>query len=215
MNPKHKRRSCFLKLTALAIACWIVASRLTSWTAVQAAEPPKAARQASDAKQASPAAVEIANSEIIPRAEETVKSLQKIRSEVAADSRVSLIQKDFAAFAEKSDRRRESEAETISKSISVQRLKEIQREWSLEQSQLDDWEQALARRSQILAAREKEVDQIIESWRATQATVGKEVSVQSCLGATSERGFTGSPNHTPGDPRTNDKTAEAAKSGSR
>jgi hypothetical protein len=111
MNPKHKRRSCFLKLTAFAIACWIVASRLTSWTAVQAAEPPKAPRQASEAKQPPPAAVAIANSEIIPRAEETVKSLQKIRSEVAADSRLSSIQKDFAAFAEKSDRRRESEAE--------------------------------------------------------------------------------------------------------
>jgi potassium efflux system protein len=63
----------------------------------------------------------------------------------------------------------------------VERLKEIQREWSLEQSQLDDWEQALARRSQILAAREKEVDQIIESWRATQAAVAKKFLFKAVL----------------------------------
>jgi hypothetical protein len=152
MKPNHKRRSCFLIVTVVVIACWIVLSWCIGWTAVQAAEQPKTPPQTSETKQASPAPVAIADSEIIPRADQTVKSLQKVRFEVAADSTLNSIQTDFAAFAEKSDRRRESEAETMSKSRSVQRLNEIVREWSLEQSQLDDWDQALARRSQILVA---------------------------------------------------------------
>jgi len=179
MNPKHKRRSCFLKLTAVVIASWVVISWLTSGPAVQASEPPKTLGETKQASTAPVAA--IADSEIIPRADQTVKSLQKLRLEIAADSTLNSIQKDFSAFAEKSDRRRESEAETVGKSRSVQRLNEMVREWSLEQSQLDDWDQALARRSQILVAQGKDIDQITETWRATQVAVAKKFLFKAVL----------------------------------
>ncbi|TMA87031.1 MAG: hypothetical protein E6J74_30735 [Deltaproteobacteria bacterium] len=69
----------------------------------------------------------------------------------------------------------------MSKSRSVQRLNEIQREWSLEQSQLDDWERALAGRSQILVAQDKDIDQTIETWRATQVAVAKKFFFKAVL----------------------------------
>jgi small-conductance mechanosensitive channel len=155
---------------------WIASSSWVGATAIEAAEPVKASDQA---KQASPIA--IADSEIIPRAEQTVKALQKLRSEVEADSTLNTIQKDFAVFAEKSDRRRLSEAEAITKSRSVQRLNEILRGWSLEQSQLNDWDQALAKRSQILVAQEREVDEITAIWRTTQAAVATKFLFKAVL----------------------------------
>ena len=42
------------------------------------------------------------------------------------------------------------------------------REWSFEQSQIDHWDQALARRSQILVAQEDDVRQIYETWQVTR-----------------------------------------------
>ena len=164
--------SRFVKLTVVLITGLIVYSWCVGWTAEQAAEQPKTAP---------PAPVAIADSEIIPRAEQTVKSLQKIRSEGAADSTLTSIQRDFAALAERSDRRRESETESISKLRSVQRFNEIQREWSLEQSQLDDWDQALTKRSQILVAQENDVDRIIGIWRATQIAVAKKILFKAVL----------------------------------
>jgi small-conductance mechanosensitive channel len=158
----------------------MVLSCLSGGTALPA-EQPKTPPQASETKQAPAAPVAIAESEIIPRADQTVKSLQKIRSEVAADPTLGSIRKDFTALAEKSDRRRESDAETISNLRSVQRLNEILREWSLEQSQLDNWEQALAGRSQILVAQDKDIDRIIETWRATQAAVAKKFLFKAVL----------------------------------
>jgi len=181
MNPRHKRRSCFLNLTAVLIGGWIIFSWCVDRTAVQAAEPSKTPSQAGETKQAPPAPAAIPDSEIIPRADQTIKALQELRLKVTADSTLSSIQKDFAAFVEKSDRRRESEAETMSKSRSVQRLNEIQREWSLEQSQLDDWERALAGRSQILVAQDKDIDQTIETWRATQVAVAKKFFFKAVL----------------------------------
>ena len=52
---------------------------------------------------------------------------------------------------------------------------------SLEQSQLDDWEQALAGRSQILVAQDKDIDQILETWRATQVAVAKKFFFKAVL----------------------------------
>jgi small-conductance mechanosensitive channel len=158
----------------------MVLSWLFGGTAVPA-EQPKTPPQASETKQASPAPVAIADSEIIPRADQTVKSLQKIRSEVAVDSTLRSIQTDFAAFAEKSDRRRESDAEAMSNLRSVQRLNEILRDWSLERSQLDEWGGALARRSEVLAAHEKDIERIIQTWRATQAAVAKKFLFKAVL----------------------------------
>jgi small-conductance mechanosensitive channel len=79
------------------------------------------------------------------------------------------VQKDIAAFAEKSDRRWQDEREMISKSRSLQRLNDVLRECNLEQSQLDGWDRALSRRSQLLVAQENDIGQILEAWQATRA----------------------------------------------
>ena len=171
MNLKYKMRSRLLKLTVFPGACWIVLLWLVGWTVVQAAEQPKTPAPASETKQAPPVPVAIPASEIIPRSEQTLRALQEIRFQVAADSEAALnsIQKDIVASAEKSDRRWQDERETIGKLRSLQRLNDVLREWSLEQSQLDGWDRALSRRSQILVAQESDVGQMFETWQATQA----------------------------------------------
>ena len=146
---------------------------LVTWTAVQAAEQPKNLPQTSEPKQAPVAPVAITASEIIPRAEQTLRSLQETRFHLEADSDTVLnsIQRDIAAFAEKSDLRWQGEAEMLSKSYSLQRLNDVQKQWSLEQSQLDGWDQMLSRRSEILVTQENDIGQIVETWQATQAAV--------------------------------------------
>jgi hypothetical protein len=78
MNVESKRFSCFLDLIvsagSLALLCFL------NGVTVHAAEQIKASPQASETKQAIP------DSEIIPRAEQTLKSLQKIKSDAAAAS---------------------------------------------------------------------------------------------------------------------------------
>ena len=144
--------------------------RSVSQTLLWAAEPAKAAPQASETKPAPPQPVAINASEIIPRAEQTLRSLQETRFDLAADSESALnsLEKEIAAFAEKSDRRWQGEVESIGELHSLQRLNDVLREWSVEQSQLDGWDQALARRSQILVAQEDDVRQIYETWQATR-----------------------------------------------
>ena len=181
MKPEHEGRSRLLKLTGGLIACWIVLSWSFSWKWLPAAEPPKAPQQSGEARPGPPAALAIADSEIIPRAEQTVKSLQKLRSDIVSDSTLRSVQKDFAAFAADSDRRRERDAESISKSSSVQRLNELLREWNFEQSQLEEWDQVLTKRSQVLAAREKEVERIHAIWSATQVAVAKKFFFKAVL----------------------------------
>ena len=160
-----------LKLTAGIIACGIVLSWFAGLTTVQAAEQAKPPPQASETKQAPPAPVAIPASEIIPRSEQTLRSLQETRFQIAADtdSALASMQSDIAAFAEKSDRRWQVEAGMISKLHSLQRLNDVLRAWSLEQSQLDSWDRALFRRSQILVGQENDVSQVIETWQATRA----------------------------------------------
>ena len=171
MAPEPKTRSWMLKLTAGVIACWIVLSWIVGGTAVQAAEQTKTPAQVSETKQAPPAPVAIPASEIIPRSEQTLRTLQEIRFQIAADSEAVLnsIQRDIVAFAAKSDRRWQGEAGMISGLRSLQRLNDVLREWSLEQSQLDGWDRTLTRRSQILVGQENDVSQVIETWQATRA----------------------------------------------
>jgi small-conductance mechanosensitive channel len=153
----------------------LIGSLILSWsfdpTSARAAEQPKAPPQASEIKQAPPAPVAIPAAEIIPRAEQTLRALQETRFQIAADSDAALnaLQSDIAAFAERSDRRWQDEAEVISELRSLQWLNDILRQWSVEQSQLDGWNQALARRSRILVAQENEIAQISETWQATRA----------------------------------------------
>jgi potassium-dependent mechanosensitive channel len=178
MNPERKKRSRFLKLAVGLLGWWIALLWLFGWTWVRAAEQPKAPAQAGAPKQAPVAPVAIPASEIIPRAEQTLRSLQETRFQLAVDSDAVLnsMQKDIAAFAEKSDRRWQAQAEMLSKSRSLPRLSDVLREWSLEQSQLDGWDRMLARRSQILVTQENDVNQVIASWQATRAA-GKQQAV--------------------------------------
>ena len=122
--------------------------------------------------QAAAAVVAIAAAEIIPRAEQTLRSLQETRFQLAADSDAALssLRKEIEAFAEKSDRRWQSEAAVITSSQSLQRLNDVLREWSLEESRLDGWDRALSRRSQILVAQENDVEKIIQTWNGTRAS---------------------------------------------
>ena len=154
----------------LLFVFWIVSSEFVSQTLLWAAEPAKAAPQTSETKPAPPQPVAINASEIIPRAEQTLRALQEIRFDLAADSESALnsLGKEIAAFAEKSDRRWQGEVASIGALHSVQRLNDVLREWSVEQSQLDRWDRALARRSQILVAQEDDVRQIYETWQATR-----------------------------------------------
>ena len=168
-----------LKLSGLMVACGMVLLPVVGLSTVHAAEPPKTPPQASETKPAPPVA--IPDSEIIPRAEQAVKALQKIRSEIAADSALRSMPTEFAALVEESDRRRESDAETMRSVRSIQRFNEILREWSLEQDQLNDWDQALAERSKLLTAKGKDIDQIIETWRATQTEVAKKILFKAVL----------------------------------
>ncbi|HSK28689.1 MAG TPA: mechanosensitive ion channel domain-containing protein, partial [Candidatus Limnocylindria bacterium] len=168
-----------LKRSGLIFACSMVLFLVVGLSTVHAAEQLKTPPQASETKPAPPVA--IPDSEIIPRAEQALKAFQKIRSEVAADSTSISISKEFPSLVEKSDRRRESDAETMARVRSMQRVNEILREWSLEQDQLNDWDRALAERSKLLTARGKDIDQIIETWRATQAQVAKKFLLKAVL----------------------------------
>jgi small-conductance mechanosensitive channel len=164
MRPSGK-----LKVAAGLVACitllWGAGPR-----ASRAAEPPNTSPQTTEVKKAPPAPIAIPASEIIPRSEQTLRALQEIRFQVAADSEAALksMQSEIAAFAEKSDRRWQDEREMISKLRSLQQLNDILRQWSLEQSQLDGWNRALSRRSQILIAQEKDIGQIFANWQATR-----------------------------------------------
>ncbi|MGH7795188.1 MAG: hypothetical protein ACREQ2_09850 [Candidatus Binatia bacterium] len=210
MKQEHTRRSRFLTPAAVVVA-WMLVWGCVRSTTLQAAEQPKPPPQTG--RPGPPVA--IADSEIIPRAEQTVKSLQKIRSEVTADPTLKSIERDFAGLAEKSDQRHERDVETISKSRSVQHLNEILREWSLEQSQLEAWDQALAKRSQILVAQQKDNRPHQRDLASNTGRGGKEIFLQSGLGAKSRGGFARSPSHTPGRSGAHDKVAEAARSGGR
>ena len=171
MNPEYKKRSRLLKLSVGMIGSWIFLLGSLGGTWVGAAEPPKAALQASEAKPAPGAPVVLTAAEIIPRSEQALKSLQDTRFALAADSDLVLnsLQKELAAFAEKSDTRWQGAKELIGKMRSLQQLNDVLRDWSLEQSQLDRWDRALTRRSQILVGEENNVGQIQETWQATRA----------------------------------------------
>ena len=172
MNSESKKPNEPLQLFHGLIASCFVFLLLVAWTETQAAEQPKSPPQAGETKGSPPAPVAIPASEIIPRAEQALKSLQEIRFQIAADSEAVLnsMQRDITAFTERSDRRWQAEAESISQVRSLQRFNDILREWSLEQSQLDSWDRVLSRRSQILVGQEKDISQILESWQATRAT---------------------------------------------
>ena len=170
MNPKYKKRSRLVKLSVGLVGSWLFLLGSLGGTWVGAAEPPKAAPQASEAKPAPQAPVALTAAEVIPRAEQTLRSLHETRFQLAADSEAALnaLQKDLAAYAAESDRRWQGEAERISNLRSLQRLNDVLREWNLEQSQLDRWDRALSRRSQILVSHEDEVSHIYDTWQATQ-----------------------------------------------
>src|SRR5262245_6263150 len=165
-----------LKPAIVLIACCLTAGfgRPPLW----AAEPEKTPTQ-TETKQASP--VPIADSEIIPRGEQTIKSLQKIRADVASDSTLRSMQREFTELVKKSDERRARDAETMGKLRSMQRINEIIREWKLEQTLLEGWDKALTRKSQILAAQETDIERITETWRATQAAVAKKFFFKAVL----------------------------------
>src|SRR5262245_13970846 len=175
MKPEHKKVSRPVEVLAILFVCWVAVSWSLGWT-IQAAEPPKISPQADETKQAPSVSVAIPAAEIIPRGEQTLRSLRDSRFQIAAESDAALnsIQKDITALAERSDRRWQNEAASIGQTRSLQRLNDILRDFNFEQSQLDAWDQALSRRSRELIAQENDVNEIIETWRATGAASTKQ-----------------------------------------
>lgn len=169
MKTSQIKPRCLLQTSVLLLAASILFPWFVSRSLLGAAEPAKTPTPAGETKPVPAQPVAINTSEIIPRAEQALRSLQETRFELAADSELALntLRQEIAAFAEKSDRRWQGEAEMIGESRSLQRLNDVLRQWSLEQSQLDSWDRALARRSQILVAQENDVGQIYETWQAT------------------------------------------------
>src|SRR4030095_8048283 len=173
MKPETKRRTWLLKVSLSLIAWWVFLSCSFGWAWVQAAEEPKAPPQAGETKSA---LMPISASEIIPRAEQTLRSLRESRFQIAADSDAALnsLQKDIAALAARSDRRWQNEGASIGQTRSLQRLNDVLRDWSFEQNQLDSGDLALSRRSRELVEQENDVNQIIETWRAAEAASTKQ-----------------------------------------
>ena len=165
----QRRRVWFLTPAFLSIGLWLWLYCVPSATVLHGAEQPKVSAPSAAIKPPPARPVVIPASEIIPRAEQTLRSLQETRFALAADSDFALnsLQNELAASAEKSDKRWQGKPEMIGELRSLQRLNDVLREWSLEQSQLDRWDRTLMRRSQILVAQETDVGQIYETWQAT------------------------------------------------
>jgi hypothetical protein len=163
------------RLIAWSIVTFFFAS---GWMVTHAAQknPP----QTTEGKEAPSAPLAIPPSEIVPRGEQTLRALQEIRFQLAAETDVALnsIQKDISESAEKSDRRWQSVTEILSGLRSLPQLNDMLRQWSLEQSQLDSWDRALARRLQMLVDQEKEISQIYDSWRAKREQTTVPVALQ-------------------------------------
>ena len=170
MKHAHEKTSVLSQLAIFLFVSSIVCPWFVRQSLLWAAERAKTAPQASETKPAPSQTVAISASEVIPRAEQALRSLQETRFDLAADSESALnsLEKEIADFAEKSDKRWQSEAEIIGVSRSLQRINDALREWSLDQSQLDRWDRALARRSQALVAQEDDVRIITETWEATR-----------------------------------------------
>src|SRR6476646_3433293 len=157
VDPLRPLRRPMVGLVASVLLILLIVGRRPS----DAAET-KTTAQPSDAKKAAATPVAIAPGQLIPRSEAALRALQEVRFQLAADSDAALaeIEQDITDFAERSDRRWHSEPEMMRGLRSLQRLNDILREWSLDASQLDRWDRALTRRSQILVAQEHEVAQI-------------------------------------------------------
>lgn len=170
MHATQKVLRLIRQRRVLFIASWILIACSIREISLWAAEPAKTAPQTSESKPAPAPPVAINASEVIPRAEQTLRSLQEIRFGLAAESDLALtsLQREMAVFAEKSEKRWQGEVARIGEMRSLQRLNDLLREWSLEQSQFDSWDRALARRSQILVGQENDVARIQETWHATR-----------------------------------------------
>ncbi len=155
------------------IGPWLLVALSAAWIYVLAAEQPAAAPQPGAIKQAAPVPAAIPSSEIIAQAEATIKRLQQIKLGVEVDSALKSIKSALSGFTEKMNRWWESEGPTVTESRSVQRLSNILWAWKFQQEQLDDWDKTLSTWSRELGAYAKDVESVIETWKATQAAVAK------------------------------------------
>jgi small-conductance mechanosensitive channel len=181
MNPERGKRSWLVRPNLCLIGWWLVLSWLAGWTWVQAAEQPKAAPQVSEAKQASFVPVAIPAAEIAPRAQQALTRLQQIRSQIQADNTIKPIQEALLSFIERSDRRWESLAPTITQTRSVQEVNRALSDWAKGQAEIDQWEKEIAGKWQEIAASQREVEQILATWKETQAAGKNKVLPKAVL----------------------------------
>jgi potassium-dependent mechanosensitive channel len=158
-----------LKAEIRLIGLWLVLSWLIFLPSAQSAEQPPVAAQNSESKKASAAPVAIPAAEIAPRAQQALTRLQEIRSQIRTDNTVKAVQEALLSFGERSDRWWESKAGTIAQTRSVQEVNSTLSEWAKGQAQIDQWEKEIAGKWQGLAAAQREVEQMLATWKETRA----------------------------------------------
>jgi small-conductance mechanosensitive channel/flagellar motility protein MotE (MotC chaperone) len=151
------------------IGLWIFLSWLVFLPFAQTAEQSKAAPPVSETKQASFVPVAIPAAEIAPRAQQALTRLQEMRSQIQADNTVKTVQEASLSFIERSDRWWESRAGTIAQTRSVQEINSALSDWAKGQDQIDQWEKEIAGKWQELAAAQREVEQLLATWKEIQA----------------------------------------------
>jgi len=174
-------RTISFKAEICLIGLWIVFSWLVCGTCVQAAEQPKAAPQVSETKQASFVPVAIPAAEIAPRAQQALTRLQEIRSQIQADNTIKPIQQALLSLIERSDRWWESRAGTIAQTRSVREVNSALSDWAKGQTQIDQWEKEIAGKWQEVAASQREVEQLLATWKETQAAGKNKVLPKAVL----------------------------------
>jgi Mechanosensitive ion channel len=167
MNPERGKKSWLVRPNVCLIGWWIILSWVFCWTCARAAEQPMPAPQVSETKQAVPVAIPAA--EIAPRAQQALTRLQEMRSQIRADNTVKAVQEALLTFIERSDRWWESRARTIAQTRSVQEVNSALSEWATGQAQIDQWENDIAGKWEELAVAQREVEQILVTWKETQA----------------------------------------------
>jgi len=82
---------------------------------------------------------------------------------------------------ERSDRWWESRAGTIAQTRSVREVNSALSDWAKGQTQIDQWEKEIAGKWQEVAASQREVEQLLATWKETQAAGKNKVLPKAVL----------------------------------
>ena len=137
------------------------------------AEKPAAAQLPAPAQKNAVAPVPIETTDVIPRSARALDRLREIREKIDADNSVSMVEAGLPAFAQQLDEWWKTEASTIKKSRSVQRMNDVLWQWRLYEDQGAAWNDLLATSSKESNAEEQTLYRLIANWQATQLALTK------------------------------------------